>query len=136
MGVGSPHDPSMVTSLASLVEVTSPKQQRKPLSLLLMINQPTRSNLMGEEADYLIDQMIDGWFDDSYRPPRRKQKSHQTTDKYGWKNKEGEVIHMKGMKTSHIRNCIKMLEHSGYYPEKLAAFKEVINDRKDQPKDK
>lgn len=65
---------------------------------------------MGEIADLYIDQMLCREFlelEDTYRGTAVRR---PTT----WKTKDGSVLKIVDMDTSHIRNCIKLLADNGY----------------------
>lgn len=63
---------------------------------------------MGEHADYLIDQMIDGHWN-SHRPRRSRGGFHKGVGAGMWKSNEG-IIPMTDMTTAHIMNSVSMCE--------------------------
>lgn len=53
-------------------------------------------------------------------------------DPYEWMTNEGDVLDMRKMSTSHIINCIRMLERKGSNSRQLNELKEVLEERSRQ----
>lgn len=82
---------------------------------------------MGEEADYLVDQMIDSWFND--RPRRRRPKDFQEGTKKGeWRISGGDIIKISDMTNSHLQNAHRVAKVYG--SRKLTELEEELQNRK------
>lgn len=90
--------------------------------------------MMGDIADDIMENYFDQMFDydeDGYYPDyrKKKKKKFQPDDQYKWKDGNNKVWDMWEMKQSHIRNCIKFLENSEQFPDKVLALKEVLFEK-------
>ncbi len=82
---------------------------------------------MGEEADYIIDKMIDSWDDHSdyhYKKPKNFQSG---TGHYMWKQADGTVIPMHTMSLAHIDNAIKICRQKKNTAKEKELFQTLVD---------
>lgn len=70
--------------------------------------------IMGEIADYYIEQHLEAFPDDYFFSRRNKPVVKNKTDV--WKTREGKSLDIDTMEESHMINCVKMCFRNGKPP--------------------
>jgi hypothetical protein len=66
---------------------------------------------MGEQADYIIDQMIDGWFDTGRR--KRLPGFQSGVGKGRWRRADCAVVNMADMTAAHLEAALAVCKAKG-----------------------
>ncbi len=79
---------------------------------------------MGEQADYIINQMIDDYWD-NYVPTKKIKSGY-------WKPKDSPLMKISDMEQRHLDNAIRYLERTGGNDIKLREMIAENNKRMDR----